>query len=97
MLSEGAFPVRDTTDILMALARAGADVQIPPDEEKGGKEAAPMPVGAEAIYEVLSPDPASLDALARLTGLDFATLCGGLERLAQARLARAVGGWWQRT
>jgi DNA processing protein len=97
MLSDGAFPVRETTDILMALSRAGAQVEIPPDEEKRSRQVGSVPAGAEAIYEVLSPDPASLDTLAQLTGLDFATLCGGLERLAQAGLARAVGGWWQRT
>jgi DNA processing protein len=96
MLSDGAFPVRETTDILMALSRAGADVQIPPDERKSRGPVGPVPAGEQAIYDVLSPDPASLDALARLTGLDFATLCGGLERLAQAGFARAVGGWWQR-
>jgi len=32
-----------------------------------------------------------------LTGLDLAELCGGLERLAQAGLARDAGGWWERT
>jgi hypothetical protein len=34
--------------------------------------------------------------MGRITGLDFAELCGGLERLAQAGLARDVGGWWER-
>lgn len=97
MLSDGAFPVRETTDILMALSRAGAEVQIPSDKETRRQPVGPVPVGMQAIYDALSPDPTSLDALARLTELDFATLCGGLERLAQAGLARAVGGWWQRT
>ena len=48
------------------------------------------------VYEALSADPAPLDELVQLTGLDLAELCGGLERLAQAGLARDAGGWWER-
>jgi hypothetical protein len=44
----------------------------------------------------LSYDASSLDELALHTGLDFSALCGTLEGLAQAGLARDTGGWWER-
>ena len=96
LLSEGAFPVCSTADILVSLSLRGADVLPPADEKARGKSAGPVPAGEQALYEALSPDPVSLDELARTTGLDFAALCGGLERLAQAGLARDIGGWWER-
>jgi DNA processing protein len=91
LLSEGAFPVCSTADILVALSLRGADVPT-----ARSKAPAPVPEGEQKLYAALSPDPASLDELARITGLDLAALCGGLERLAQAGLARDVGGWWER-
>ena len=48
------------------------------------------------VYEALSPDPASLDELARATGLGLSPLCGALERLSRAGLAVGAGGWWER-
>ena len=48
------------------------------------------------VYDALAGDPTALDELARITGLDLAELCGGLERLAQAGLAHDAGGWWTR-
>jgi predicted Rossmann fold nucleotide-binding protein DprA/Smf involved in DNA uptake len=50
-----------------------------------------------ALFDALSSDPVSLDQLVRSTGLTIAALCGGLERLARAGVARDVGGWWERT
>jgi DNA processing protein len=96
MLAEGAFVVSGVTDILLALSRAGADVAIPGERKRKRVITGPVPDEERELYEALSPDPASLDELARITGLDFAELCGGLERLAQAGLARDVGGWWER-
>lgn len=95
LLSEGAFLVTGVTDILLALSRAGADVAMP-SQRKKRVTAGTVPDGEQELYKALSPDPTSLDELARITGLDFAELCGGLERLAQAGLARDVGGWWER-
>jgi DNA processing protein len=95
LLAEGAFLVTGVTDILLALSRAGAEVAMP-SKRKKSVATGPVPDGGQELYAALSPDPASLDELARLTSLDFAELCGGLERLAQAGLARDVGGWWER-
>ncbi len=96
MLADGAFLVSGATDILLALSRAGADVAMPTRPKNNPVPTGPVPDGEQQLYAALSPDPVSLDELARITGLDFAELCGGLERLAQAGLARDVGGWWER-
>ena len=96
MLADGAFVVTGVTDILLALSRAGADIAIPSGGERRAVSTGPVPERERGLYEALSPDPASLDELARITGLEFAELCGGLERLARAGLARDVGGWWER-
>lgn len=96
LLSEGAFPVCSSADILVSLSLHGADAPSPADEAKRRASRAAIPADQRDLYNALSPDPASLDELARITGLDFAALCGGLERLAHAGLARDLGGWWER-
>ena len=63
----------------------------------GTGDPAPDPGRDRPVYEALSVDPAPLDELVRLTGLDLAELCGSLERLARAGLAHDAGGWWERT
>ena len=104
LLADGAFPVCSSGDILIALALSGAAVTVPPEAAAGRRLAAPASAAVPApgsgqdrrVYDALSADPASLDELVRLTGLELAELCGGLERLAQAGLARDAGGWWER-
>ena len=77
-------------------------MNIAPDTAAGRRSSAaassavafPDPGLDRRVYEALCADPAPLDELVRLTGLDLAELCGGLERLARAGLARDAGGWW---
>jgi DNA processing protein len=98
LLADGAFPVCSSGDVLVALSLAGAWVDAPASAAAGrSPSAAPLPPGPDRdVYEALTADPASLDELVRVTGLRLAELCGGLERLARAGLARDVGGWWER-
>ena len=99
LLADGAFPACSTADILVALSLAGVRVSPPAGIEAftaGSNRRSPDPGEDRDLYEALSSDPASLDDLVRVTGLDLPTLCGGLERLAQAGLAHDIGGWWQR-
>jgi DNA processing protein len=97
LLADGAFPVCSTGDILVALSLAGAAVGAPPDSSTGGFGPLTADPGLDRrVYDALSVDPTSLDELTRVTGLPLAELCGGLERLAQAGLARDAGGWWER-
>ena len=70
-----------------------ATARVPAPEAKAPIGLVPTPGEDRAVYEALSSDPASLDDLVRVTGLDLPALCGGLERLAQAGLAYdTVGG-----
>jgi DNA processing protein len=94
LLADGCFPVCSVGDILTALSLQGVMLPaVPPS-----REARPEYDGPDrAVFDMLSSDPVSLDQLVRQTGLDLPALCGGLERLAQAGVARDIGGWWERT
>jgi DNA processing protein len=94
LLAEGAIPVCSSADILIALSLLGAKVDLPKPKDHSTPEG--LDAVEKALFAVLTHEPTSLDDLCRLTGLKFAELCGGLERLAQAGLARDVGGWWER-
>ena len=96
LLADGAFPVCSAGDVLIALSLEGAPVPAP--APSGARPRRPEPGTREErrVYDALSPDPTSLDALARLTGLDLPSLCGALERLARDGRALDVGGWWHR-
>ncbi len=97
MISEGAFPACSSSDILLALTLAGASVQLPdPAQRPSSVRPEPISGAARKVYNALTSDPTSLDALVRITGLDVPALCGVLEGLAQAGVARDVGGWWER-
>jgi DNA processing protein len=94
LLADGCFPVCTVGDILTALSLQGVSLPTPPR----AAEARPEYDGPDrALFDMLSSDPLSLDQLVRETGLDLPALCGGLERLAQAGVARDIGGWWERT
>jgi DNA processing protein len=106
LLADGCFPVCGVADIVVALSLCGAPLPRPdpvPGLEAGrGSEPEPDPKAGytgqdHVVWEALTHDPSSLDQLVRLTGLELAPLCGGLERLASAGVAREVGGgWWER-
>ena len=101
LLADGAFPVCSAGDVLVALSLAGAPVPATapaPAAASGHRPSDREPAAGEdrRVYEALSPDPAPLDELARAARLDLGALCGALQRLARAGLARDVGGWWER-
>jgi len=100
LLVDGAFPVCGVSDIATALSLQGIFL------DPGPSASTPPPVtatpeeraGVDAVFlELLTDTPTSLDELRRISGMEFAELCGGLERLAQLGLAHDVGGWWERT
>ncbi len=98
LLADGAFPVCSAADILVALSLAGAPAPMPMAvTPRSRSRRAEVAAGDDRrVYDALSPDPTSLDELARVTGLDLSALCGALERLGRAGLAVDVGGWWER-
>ena len=98
LLADGAFPVCSTGDILVALSLTGAPVPtvLAAAAHHASPRRPPRAGRERQVYDALSYDATSLDELARLTGLGFTALCGTLEGLAQAGLARDSGGWWER-
>lgn len=98
LLAEGAFVVSSTSDVLVALGLSGAETPTGPTETRtsDGDAREPAPGEESRAYDALTADPTSLDELVRITQLDFPVLCGALERLARAGLARDAGGWWER-
>ena len=83
-----------STDVLVALWLEGAKVKLPEPKDNAAPEG--LSASEQQLYAALTYEPTSLDELGRLTALGFAELCGGLEQLAQAGLARDLGGWWER-
>ncbi len=102
LLADGCFPVCSVADVLTALSLRGVVLPNLSRPASGPGTVAPtrtrdLSTADRAVFEMLSPDPTSLDQLVRLTGLELPELCGGLERLSQAGLAHDLGGWWERT
>jgi DNA processing protein len=100
LLADGCFPVCAVADILTALSLRGIALPADAAPPSPGSEADRLRALSEAdraLFNVLTADPTSLDQLVCLTEMDLAALCGGLERLSQAGVARGVGGWWERT
>jgi DNA processing protein len=98
LLADGAFPVCSAGDILVALSLEGVPLPVPVPSGPSARRTPSGPASGpdRKVHDALSPDPTSLEVLARTTGLDLPSLCGALERLAQAGLALDAGGWWQR-
>lgn len=102
LLADGAFPVCSAGDVLVALSLAGAvvpGIERAPSRRPARIESAlrAEPSDEQRIaYEALTQDPTPLDELVRVTAMSLPTLCGALEWLAQAGLARDLGGWWER-
>jgi DNA processing protein len=104
LLAEGAFPVCSAADVLVALSLAGATLTTPLTIDKRGEDGSEAPARSKPasgeerlVFDVLTSDPSPLDDLLRATGLSLPALCGALERLGQAGLARDAGGWWERS
>ena len=101
LVAEGAFPVCSAGDILVALSLAGASVPAgvptPGPAARTGHAPRSPPRARIAGSTRRSPrTPRPSTSWPGRSGLDLGALCGALERLAQAGLARDVGGWWER-
>jgi DNA processing protein len=96
LLADGCFPVRDVGDILVALGLVGIHIH-PGSGSAAGAPAAVIEANDAQLLGLLTSDPTSLERLLVLSRMELAALCGGLERLARAGVARDIGGWWERT
>jgi DNA processing protein len=90
LLAEGCTPVRDASDVLVALGL-----------RRGRRRAAadPRPVPSEleaAVLEAFDWEPATLEHLAVRTGLALPDLAVALERLVADGWVGTDGGWYER-
>jgi DNA processing protein len=90
LIADGCAPVRDATDVLVALGlsaasrAARADARPPPDAT------------GHAVLAAFDWEPATLDHLASRTGLPLPALAAALEQLLVRGWVEAAGGWYER-
>ncbi len=90
LLAEGCAPVRDATDVLVALGLSVAT-------RAAAVEVRPRPDGAgRAVLTALDWDPATLEHLAVRTGLPLPELALALEGLSASGWVACAGGWYER-
>jgi DNA processing protein len=90
LLAEGCHPVRDATDVLVALGLTAGDRAARSD-----RRPPPSPVG-EQVLEAFSWEPATLEQLVVRTGLPIPDLAVALEALLAQGWVVGAGGWYER-
>ena len=91
LLADGAAPVRDVGDVLVAL---GLVRPLPPTSRMTTC-AAPLDPAAQTVLDVLQSDPATPDSVARRTGLPPSVVLASLHRLEVEGMVIPSGGWWR--
>jgi DNA processing protein len=92
LLSEGVPPVRDATDVLIALGLAGVDLRRRPRSESR-----PAPTGPGVrVLEALAWQPATTEQLAERTDLSLVELSAALMALAADGWIEQRSGWVER-
>jgi DNA processing protein len=93
LLGDGAEPLLDPGDLLIALGRGGTR----PGDWRSTGVVAPTDDDEAAVMVALGGDPGAIDDLERNTGLGPARLGAALGRLERAgRIQRIRGLWWPR-
>lgn len=93
LLADGAHPLLDPGDILIALGRGVSD-KVGWADPAGALRLEP---GARSVLEACAGEPATLDQLSERTGLNPITVTGALRELERGRLVTRAGGrYWPR-
>lgn len=90
LLAEGCHPVRDATDVLVALGLSSAARRTPSD-----RRPPPGPDGVR-VLDAFSWEPATLEHLAVRTNLDLPTLAVTVEALVSSGWVTVESGWYER-
>lgn len=90
LLADGCPPVRDVTDVLVALGLTPASRRLRAD-----RRPAPDETGV-VVLEAFDWQPASLEHLAVRTGLPLTDLALAVERLVASGWVSVEGGWFER-
>lgn len=89
LLAEGCHPVRDTTDVLVALGLSGAGAARPDPRP------APSEEGAR-LLDAFDWEPATLDQLVVRSGLGVAAVAVHLDELVEGGWVAPDGPWYER-
>jgi DNA processing protein len=98
LLAEGAAPVTDVQDVLVALSLEGATLTPP----RASEHRAPTPPGnarsptGEAVLAAVDWTPTATEDVLRRTGLDLGEASAVLAHLEQQGVVRRRAGWWER-
>jgi DNA processing protein len=90
LLADGCHPVRDASDLLVALGLSAIDRAGRPDRRRPPDE-----VGT-AVLDAFAWEPATLEHLVVRTGLPISELAMALERLQADGWVANDGGWFER-
>jgi DNA processing protein len=90
LLAEGSAPVRDATDILVALGLSAASRAATPDMRE------PPDAAGRSVLAAFDWEPATLEHLAMRTGLPLPDLALALESLLAKGWVESAGGWYER-
>jgi DNA processing protein len=91
LLADGAHPLLDPGDVLIALGRGGAE----PVGWSNPAGAPRLEPGGRSVLEACAGEAATLDELSERTGLDPTAVTGALRDLERARLVTRSGGrYW---
>ncbi|MCL1845361.1 MAG: DNA-processing protein DprA [Defluviitaleaceae bacterium] len=85
LISEGATPVADYTDVLFSL-------DIPYEEKKKPEKKIALAQGEKTVYDTLSFDPAGIDMIVEKTGHDFGNVMLVLTQLEIKGLVEKLPG-----
>ena len=99
LLADGATPVRDVDDVLVALSLAGR--RLPTERSpEGAVESVTRPAAldptAETVLRAVDWTPTRTDEILRRTGLSLSAAAVTLNRLEVLGHVRGGGGWWER-
>ena len=90
LLAEGAAPVRDVGDVLVALGLARP---TPPSTRAMALPS--LDETARTVLDALEPDPITPDVVALRTGLAPSAVLAALHRLEVEGMVIPSGGWWR--
>ncbi len=107
LLAEGCTPVRDATDVLVAvsLARAGRCRAVAdPGDGRGGRGSKGAVGDADlrlstpqlAVWRAVEDTPVAFESILIRTGLSIAVVAKACDQLVTRGLLESGGGWWAR-
>jgi DNA processing protein len=95
LICDGAVPVRDVTDVLVAIGLGGLDA--PAADRSPSSRRTKVSPGAQQVLEALEAGPRTFGELILAGSLDLDEASAALVELEQAELVVRSGGWFERS